>query len=1241
MRRVLIIVGIFLLVLLAVPTIGVYWLCYTESGLHWIVGRAERLKTATLRLEGVEGTLASRVHVTRFTIDHPRARIVAENVDTQVTLRSLFLQTIHVRSVHAGSISVELRRRPPQLPKKPPRFMPQWLRLEAERMAVDSARLVLVNGVVIDAAPVRTNAVLTSGQLDVENAFIRTEAYELTGNTTVLAADPTGLRGRMRFVFQLPEQPRFDGLVTFDGDLDSLAIQAALDAPFEANLQGDATQLTTNWQWTAKSRVERFNLKPWQPQSKLGDFAAALNAKGSSAGFDVSGTIQPTAKELGLLDVSLKGNYAKKRLDAEDLVVKMRRGGAELHATGGFLFDGGPPTLDLRGRWAGFRWPLSGQAVVTSPGGTFTLAGPLPYTYTLDGTLNAPKAKAVTFTAAGSLDKSSVRADSLDARAMGGTLHADGQLSWAENNAWQVRLAARNVDTAQLHPAFPGRAGFRVEGSGHGFDPKGQWDLALSNLDGQVRQQLISGHARVRHEGRTYRVSDADIRYGGAHLAADGVYGPTRDLHVELLAEDLSRVLPELRGHVDLEADLAGDDKEPRLTTTLRAGGIEYTNYRLGNLTVDGNVDLSDTRSSQLKVAATELGLENRRLRSLRIDAQGRASDHQVTIAADAYNVAVELHTHGGYQPEVWRGVVDGFTVSSGSSKYALQSPTNVVLGRTQVRVEPFCVNGAQEKTCGHGEWAQNGPWVAEIQADNLPLRLLAAGMARSSEYSGLLAFDVHAGGHPGALWTGTFRANFTDGVFTYKRANGKTETVNIGTGRARLSAEPDHYLANMTLSAAEAAVVRAEIKAERKLGAGWRSLPIVGSLDAQTTQLGFVPLIVPQIDRAAGTLKADFTVGGTLGRPKFDGSLRLENGEADLYAINLLLRELNLQFDLSENTLRLNGSTRAGEGTATVTGDLAWQNAKPKGNLKFTGENLLLVDVPEAHILASPNLRFRVDGRRIDVDGAVRVPHARLAPANLTGARLPSEDEVIVGEEPKNPGGGFIVSTGIHMVLGDDVSIESYGLSGKLSGGVLTYSATGEISTGIGEIKIEEGKYVAYSRELDIELGRLVFTGGPLGDPGVDLRAVKRFPDVVAGVNVRGTLRQPRISFFSDPPLPQNQIVSILVAGRTLDSLQGDTAANAGPSRDQLLAQGGALLASRLGEQLGLQDVSVESDSANETSLVLGKYLSPRLYVSYGISLTESINTFKLRYTISDHWTLKTEAGENRAADLVYTIDR
>ena len=95
------------------------------------------------------------------------------------------------------------------------------------------------------------------------------------------------------------------------------------------------------------------------------------------------------------------------------------------------------------------------------------------------------------------------------------------------------------------------------------------------------------------------------------------------------------------------------------------------------------------------------------------------------------------------------------------------------------------------------------------------------------------------------------------------------------------------------------------------------------------------------------------------------------------------------------------------------------------------------------------------------------------------------------------------------------------------------------------------------------------------------------------------------------------------------------------GKATDALAVQGGGLLASQLGRRVGLEEVSVESNGLDDTSLVLGKFLSPRLFVSYGISLTESFNTFKARYTLSERWLLKAEAGENQSADLEFRIER
>jgi translocation and assembly module TamB len=55
----------------------------------------------------------------------------------------------------------------------------------------------------------------------------------------------------------------------------------------------------------------------------------------------------------------------------------------------------------------------------------------------------------------------------------------------------------------------------------------------------------------------------------------------------------------------------------------------------------------------------------------------------------------------------------------------------------------------------------------------------------------------------------------------------------------------------------------------------------------------------------------------------------------------------------------------------------------------------------------------------------------------------------------------------------------------------------------------------------------------------------------------------------------------------------------------------------------------------------MLGKHLSPRLYIGYGIGIFERFNAFRMRYTLSKHWNLQAETGLESGADLFYTLER
>jgi translocation and assembly module TamB len=320
------------------------------------------------------------------------------------------------------------------------------------------------------------------------------------------------------------------------------------------------------------------------------------------------------------------------------------------------------------------------------------------------------------------------------------------------------------------------------------------------------------------------------------------------------------------------------------------------------------------------------------------------------------------------------------------------------------------------------------------------------------------------------------------------------------------------------------------------------------------------------------------------------------------------------------------------------MNGRIGWRERRLDGEFALTGDRLLLANVPEARIYASPDLRFRLDGRRIAVTGAVVVPEACIQPADTAGAVLVSADERIV--RPDTGTGAaerFAVTSDIRLSMGDRVQVRAYGLSAAISGAVRTRTQPQGATTATGEFEVAQGVYRAYGRELDVERGRLLFTGGPVTDPAVDLRATRRLPGHTVGVIARGPLRRPQLTLFSEPSLPQAQIASMLIVGRS--NIQSDS--GAADSELSATERGGAILAGQLGKYVGLDDVGLIEDDEQGSEIVLGKYLSPRLYVSYGISLVDEINTLKLRYTIGDQWVISAESGQESAADIEYRIEK
>ena len=1233
--------GLFLLLVISFLA----WVIYTEAGLRFAVNRLpEKMGKVTLRIEEVRGTIAGGFSAVRVDVDHERSHVYIENAAARVNFWPLLVGRISVRSAAADLVQIEVRRRIRPPPDTPPKFLPRLLSISAERATARSMVIIAPNGKRVEFTDVNGAGIVGHKTIRIFEGNIVYGVLRSRAIGELRAANPTRLSGEATTRMIIEGQPEWLAETSFSGDLAKLPLTGKLQTPFRADMSGELLELNTDFHWRGTAEVYNFDLSAFGAGDALGIVTGTLELGGEMNAFHARGPLQIPGLGAGLFDTTFEGDYTDGIVNATHYGLTHRATGSHVDGAGTIEVVDYGPKLVLAGKWRQVRWPLAARftaetpQLFSSPQGSYRLEGVWPYALTANGDLYVPQLEPMTFGTRATLHKDHLALEQLDLGAFGGRALLAGEARWNPEERWSLEGEVKGFNPAELRSGFSGALDFRLKAAGEPFDSN-HLEVSFRDLSGKLRGNAASGSGRVVKDGEDWTFENLRLRAGTTRLQLDGNVGPTRELNLEFSidADNLGLLAEGSRGTLHARGNIAGTSGTPVIKLDAQGTGIEHRGVLVDKLYASVDVDWRGQRASHADVAISRLTFDERELTQFNAVLDGTTTEHAFKIDALASRTNLHLAGKGSFMNSEWNATIANLFIDDAANiKLELDAPVALMASTKAFRLGALCLHGKVARLCGEGAWNEAG-WNARAEARNLPISTLTAGLTPRVEYQGTINATANLRGSRGAPLVGDARADLVDAAIRHKLVSGRTDVISFGSGFVTLNAQPDHMLAELKLDAAARGSIAGRLRADRSSSdfSGW---PLRGQLQMATGELGFITLYAPEIDRASGQFDANLSFEGTLGKPVASGVVKLSGAELDLYQLNLALRGLEMEARIVSNNLEFSSTARAGKGTLESSGKVEWRDGLPYGEIHLGGENLRLVDVPEARIDASPDLDFRIAARDIFVKGEVKLPLARIAPADLTNAVLPSADEVMVGPTEQVEKDPVRVTSEITLTLGNKVTIETYGLSGHVEGSITERTQPGEPTRATGELQVRDGQYTALARKLDIERGRLIFSGGLLVDPAVDIRAIKEFPDVKAGVNVRGTLREPRLSFFSEPSIPQSQIVSLLLAGGSLQSARG---AGTPGATQEVAGQAAALLVSQFGGMLGIQDISVESDLSNETSLVLGKYLSPRLYVSWGVSLSEAINTFKMRYTIDDRWTVKTEAGKESSADLVYTIEK
>jgi translocation and assembly module TamB len=446
---------------------------------------------------------------------------------------------------------------------------------------------------------------------------------------------------------------------------------------------------------------------------------------------------------------------------------------------------------------------------------------------------------------------------------------------------------------------------------------------------------------------------------------------------------------------------------------------------------------------------------------------------------------------------------------------------------------------------------------------------------------------------------------------------------------------------------------------------------PVQGSVRASLPRVGGWSMVAPVGWRMQGTLEADATLFGTHASPQWKGQVE---------ARELAIRSVVDGLDFSNGVLRLQingqhmqiteftlqGAGGPAEGKLQVTGSVDWLPGTASAPLAARVRMALDAQAQAFRVTARPDQRLVVSGKlnaklvdaRLTVRGALVADQASIVLPEDTAPVLGPD---VVVRKPKLAANAAalkkasapaqtaqVVVPDLEITLnpGTNFQLKGRGVNTQLVG-LLTLKAEGRdvVPRLTGELRTVNGNYRAYGQYLTIEDGTLRFSGA-YDNPAVEIRAVRPNLSQVVGVQVSGTAQLPVVRLFSEPDLPDAEKLSWLVLGHASTNGGAETAMLQQAALALLSNRGGAPTGN-LFQTLGLDDVTLnhvatttnpDNTTGSDTSLTLGKRISKDFYVAYERSLATAMGTFYVFYDLSRRFTLRGQAGEQSAVDLIFT---
>lgn len=1241
-------IGIVFAALALVLTVALWWLLGTGSGMHFVLDRVVAATDGAVTVKQARGSFAGPLTVENLHYTDGQGTDVKVNrASVDIAIWPLLGKTVHLDKFSATGVTVQLPGSTPEEPEGSSGFsLEPPLGIVIDEAQVDDLDVRQGAQSLFAAKRIELAGGWTRDGILVKKLLLRAPDGHADAHGQLLLG--TRYHGDGQLDFSWTHDARhFAGTLKTHGDGSKAQATLTLMQPMTATVHLQLEQ-RKDYPWQLDVKLPRGDATPLLGDGDIKILAADLHASGTQQGGQIGGIVRLNDWPLSIKSLQLALSPDRKTVHIQSLDLASGRVPGSLQAQGKVELDANPVAAQIDVSWKDVKLPveLAGQELDSH--GQLEAHGSIEdYQATGEIHVGPPGRLAdLKLDIKGNDKQLDIR--SLDLKQPRGSARIAGTVTFQPSLRWDVQAEGKQFDPGQLLAGWDGALDFNLTSQGQ---QKKALDavVTIKQLDGRLRQRKISGQGQLHLSADRVVDGKLNVAMGESHVTVEADPGKHNDVHLNLVIASLGDWLPDAAGSVHGEVRLRGNLDSLALTAKVTGKDLRWQQQKAGSLDLDADVPNLASPGGRIEVETQQVEVAGLTFDTLNLDANGTEAHHSATVTADGRQVKLKLALGGQMPGKTWQGTLTTLNVEpKGIPGWRLVKAVPLSISQGGFDMDELCLTAGDPRICLRAKQDKRGELQANYQIKAMPLTLVSSLIPDQSlpiSVDGKLDGQGTIERSSAGVLSGHAEVHSDQGSVTW--LDSPQQPLLGWTG---LHVDVDLKDSNQTFEVHSKLSHQGTL--DGRLAISGANQQLDGHLEFNLDSLAFAELLSQDLANVQGALNGQFKIAGTLAEPALSGQARVSDFAAEVPMAGLKLTQGQFQVSTQDaQTINLDGSVRSGQGQLKIGGHLALGDSGDTA-ITIKGDQFMAADIPAAKLTVSPDLVLKQDQAGLNLAGSVKIDRANVDVSKLpgAGATQASPDVVVMDAPEKEASSAAPLTANITIDLGNDTHLKGFGLNGSLRGQLAVRQRPGRAPIGQGQIQVD-GTYHAYGQDLQIERGQLLFASTPLGNPGLNIRAARKLnPNATidsaqeVGLQISGTATRPVLTVFSNPTMPQSDALSYLVTGKPLSEVKGGEGNLVSSAAQALGSATGDLLAKSVGSKLGVDDIGVSSNQAlgGSAAFTVGKYLSPRLYLNYGVGLFDPGTVITLRYLLNTRWNFEaTQATDFSRASFNYRYEK